>query len=147
MFTPWSLPVSLAAFSAALIALLVSGPAFLRAAEQLASRTGLGQALVGSFFLGAVTSLPGLVLLGTASPEWTWLGVHPISPVMGLVSSSPSDSAEPRAAAEGGFGDSRGFGEVVQDAPPGRTRTGLGGPTLCAEAGRAFAVPVARWMN
>lgn len=54
-------------FAAATVAVLLLGPRIARTAESLARRTGLGQALFGAVFLGATTSLPGIVFTITAT--------------------------------------------------------------------------------
>lgn len=44
------------------VALLLIGPRLARAADQLADRTGIGEALMGALFVGASTSLSGMVV-------------------------------------------------------------------------------------
>lgn len=63
----FSLEVLLAAFATAALLVGVVGTRITRLAELIAQRTGLGQALIGTVLLGAVTSLPGLVTSGTAA--------------------------------------------------------------------------------
>jgi cation:H+ antiporter len=53
-----SLTSSLIAFGIATIAIVFAGVRLARAADQLADRTGLGEALFGVLFLAGVTSLP-----------------------------------------------------------------------------------------
>ena len=54
-------------FAAATGVVLLVGPLIARMAEALAQRTGLGQALFGAIFLGASTSLPGIVFTISAT--------------------------------------------------------------------------------
>lgn len=56
-----SLPVAIAAFPVAALILITVGVKFTKLVDELADRTGLGEALAGALLLGAVTSLPGLV--------------------------------------------------------------------------------------
>jgi cation:H+ antiporter len=51
------------------LAVLVFGTRLARAADRLADVTGLGEALVGTLLLGAVTSLPGTVTSITAAAD------------------------------------------------------------------------------
>ncbi len=138
--------VDFLAFVVAGAAIAVAGTRLAAVADELADRTGLGEALTGALLVGASTSLPGiitsivagaegrpklavangmggiaaqtvflaiadatyrranlehaaasvpnmmsgtllialigLVTLGAASPEWTVLGVHPVTPVL-----------------------------------------------------------------
>ncbi len=144
----WPLGWSIALFIAGTALIAWVGPKLTHLADQLADRTGLGEAIVGAVFLGAVTSLSGitttataaasgdaelalsnaiggiaaqtvflaiadffhrkgnlehaavspgnlvqapmligllgLVLVGLAGPEWTWLGIHPVTPLLVL---------------------------------------------------------------
>lgn len=63
----WSLEISIALFVAAAIVVGVSGVMVTKRAEQLARDTGLGQAIMGAVFLGAMTSLSGLITSLTAA--------------------------------------------------------------------------------
>jgi cation:H+ antiporter len=65
----WTMPVSITAFVAAALVIAVSGVMITVRAEHLAQRTGLGQAIMGAVFIGAVTSLSGLVTSITAAYE------------------------------------------------------------------------------
>jgi len=56
----WPLALSLPLFAAGALAIGLAGPRLAGIAETLARRTGLGQALGGALFLGAVTSLSGI---------------------------------------------------------------------------------------
>lgn len=58
--TSWPLAALLTAFLAAAVAIGVIGTRLTGVAEDLARRTGLGQAVFGAVFLGASTSLPGI---------------------------------------------------------------------------------------
>lgn len=62
-----SLPVSVAGFVLAAVVVGVSGVLLTARAERLARVTGLGQAVTGAVFIGATTSLSGLVTSGTAA--------------------------------------------------------------------------------
>lgn len=62
-----SLPVSVAGFVLAAVAIGVCGVLLTARAEHLARVTGLGQAIVGAVFIGATTSLSGLVTSGSAA--------------------------------------------------------------------------------
>jgi cation:H+ antiporter len=59
----WSLPVwgDAAVFGAAAAAIGVAGTKSARYADQIADRTGLGEAITGMVLLGLITALPGLV--------------------------------------------------------------------------------------
>lgn len=57
----WPLPVSIGLFVIAAAVIGVCGVLVTRQAERLARDTGLGQAIIGAVFLGAITSLSGLV--------------------------------------------------------------------------------------
>lgn len=65
----WSLPLASLIFVAA-AAVTIAGSAKLASlADQLADRLPLGEALFGAVFLGAVTSLSGIVMTGTAAHD------------------------------------------------------------------------------
>jgi cation:H+ antiporter len=55
------LPLVLALFGLAAAVIAVAGTRLARIADELAARTGLGEALVGAVLVGASTSLPGIV--------------------------------------------------------------------------------------
>jgi cation:H+ antiporter len=59
---PWSLPFSLAAFAVAALATIVGGIRLARTGDQLADRTGWGEALFGALFFGAIISASGIVM-------------------------------------------------------------------------------------
>jgi cation:H+ antiporter len=59
--TSWPLVWSVVVMVGAGIVLVTVGVRFTRLVEELADRTGLGEALAGAVLLGATTSLPGLV--------------------------------------------------------------------------------------
>jgi cation:H+ antiporter len=71
-FTQFAVPVNIAAFAAGAAAIAIAGVRLAGVADALADRTGLGEALAGAIFLGASTSLPGIVTSVTAA----WNG-HP----------------------------------------------------------------------
>lgn len=64
-----SLPVVVALFCAAAVVIGVVGTHLSRIADILADRTGMGEAIAGAIFLGATTSLPGIVTSVTAAIE------------------------------------------------------------------------------
>jgi cation:H+ antiporter len=65
----WPLWLNIVAFLAAAGAIGWAGTGLARMADQLADRTGLGEALTGTIFLAVSTSLPGLVASITAALE------------------------------------------------------------------------------
>ena len=65
----WALDSSLIVFGAAAAVILVCGVAVTVQAEHLARDTGLGQAITGAVFLGAMTSLSGLITSLSAAWE------------------------------------------------------------------------------
>lgn len=66
----WPHAATLGAFVAAAAVIAVVGTRLSGLADRLADRTGMGEALMGALFLGAATSLPGLV----ATLEGAWQG-------------------------------------------------------------------------
>ena len=67
MSDPWPLWPSILALLAAVIVVIFAGSRLARTADELADRTGLGEAIAGAVFLGAVTSLPGIVTTATGA--------------------------------------------------------------------------------
>ncbi|GAA1951305.1 sodium:calcium antiporter [Microbacterium aquimaris] len=67
MADPWPLWPSVLALLAAVIVVIFAGSRLARTADELADRTGLGEAVAGAVFLGAVTSLPGIVTTATGA--------------------------------------------------------------------------------
>ncbi|KPV40514.1 cation transporter [Thiohalorhabdus denitrificans] len=63
----WPLGLSLAVFGLATLVIAVVGVRLASLADRLADRTGLGEAFVGAVFLGASTSLPGIIASVTAA--------------------------------------------------------------------------------
>ena len=57
----FSLTLSIILFVAATVAILLAGTRLAGVADELADRTGLGEAMVGAILLGATTSLSGIV--------------------------------------------------------------------------------------
>jgi Ca2+/Na+ antiporter len=57
----WNLGTSIAVFVAAALVIALCGVLLTERAEHLARRTGLGEALTGALFLGAITSLAGTI--------------------------------------------------------------------------------------
>jgi cation:H+ antiporter len=68
---PSSPAAAVALFAAATGAILLAGTRLSRVADRLADRTGLGEAFFGGVFLGALTSLSGVVTSVTAA----WRGL------------------------------------------------------------------------
>jgi cation:H+ antiporter len=64
---PWALDSSIVLFIAAAATVVLCGAGVTLRAERLASDTGLGQAITGALFLGAMTSLSGLLTSLTAA--------------------------------------------------------------------------------
>lgn len=62
-----SLPAALGLFAVCTLVIGVVGPRLTRVVDQLADRTGIGEAIAGAVFLGASTSLSGIVLSVTAA--------------------------------------------------------------------------------
>lgn len=58
----WPLAWSLFAFAGSVLAIGFAGLAMTKAADQLADRTGWGEAIIGGVFVGATTSLSGSVM-------------------------------------------------------------------------------------
>ena len=57
----WGLWPSVAALAGSIVVLWFAGTRLARTADELAGRTGLGRAIAGAVFLGAVTSLTGII--------------------------------------------------------------------------------------
>lgn len=74
IFSPadWSLAQSSTVFAICALAIALTGTRLTRVVDQLADRTGLGEAIAGAVLLGAATSFSGIVLSVTAA----WKG-HP----------------------------------------------------------------------
>jgi cation:H+ antiporter len=66
-FHPWPLTASIVLFIVAAIIIGICGVMLTARAERLARDTGLGQAMTGALFLGAITSLAGLITSMTAA--------------------------------------------------------------------------------
>jgi cation:H+ antiporter len=66
--SPW---INAAIFGCAAIAVWFAGAKLARAADELASRTGIGRELLGILLLGGVTSLPELAVATTATLQGT----------------------------------------------------------------------------
>lgn len=62
-----SIAVALAVFAAATVVVVFVAPRMARVSDELTSRTRLGAALFGAVFLGASTSMPGIVVTVTAA--------------------------------------------------------------------------------
>lgn len=56
-----SLTLSIIVFSIATLVIVFAGTSLTRYADQLADKTGLGEAVVGAMFLGGVTSIAGII--------------------------------------------------------------------------------------
>jgi cation:H+ antiporter len=66
-FAAMGLPINLAFFAAAALAVWFAGVRITRYANVISDKTGMGQALVGLLLLGGVTSLPELAVAVTSS--------------------------------------------------------------------------------
>ncbi len=71
MSPDWPLGPSVGALVVCALVLLTAGVRLAKTADELADRTGMGEALAGAVLLGATTSLPGLIttVVGAASGE------------------------------------------------------------------------------
>jgi cation:H+ antiporter len=56
-----TLTVAILLFLLATIVIVIAGTQLTKAADKLADKTGMGEALLGAIFLGGVTSIPGIV--------------------------------------------------------------------------------------
>lgn len=65
----WPLLPSLLALAAMAAVIVFAGVRLTRIADELADRTGLGDAVGGALLLGAVTSLPGIITTATGALE------------------------------------------------------------------------------
>ncbi|MCW4384204.1 hypothetical protein OH146_00265 [Salinibacterium sp. SYSU T00001] len=65
----WALWPSILALAASVVVLVFAGSRLARTADQLSDRTGMGKAAAGALFLGAVTSLPGIIATATGALE------------------------------------------------------------------------------
>lgn len=65
----WSLEMNLGVFAIAALAIGIAGTKLAGYADQFADRTGLGEALTGTLFLGLITALPGVAASVTAALE------------------------------------------------------------------------------
>ena len=63
----WTLSQSIVVFSICALVIAIAGTRITRVVDQLADRTGLGEATAGAVLLGAATSLSGAVLSVTAA--------------------------------------------------------------------------------
>lgn len=63
----WPLLPSAVALVLAVGSVIVVGVRLARTADELADRTGMGEALAGALFLGGITSLPGIVASATGA--------------------------------------------------------------------------------
>ncbi|WP_062379983.1 sodium:calcium antiporter [Demequina pelophila] len=63
----WPLIPSAVALALAVGAVILVGVRLTRTADELADRTGMGEALAGALFLGGITSLPGIVASATGA--------------------------------------------------------------------------------
>jgi cation:H+ antiporter len=64
-----SLPIIIGLFLASAVVIALAGWRLSGAADTLADRTGMGEAITGALFLGASTSLPGIVTSVTAAVD------------------------------------------------------------------------------
>lgn len=70
----WTLFQGLAVFGVCALVIAIAGTRITRIVDQLADRTGIGEAAAGAVLLGATTSIGGSVLsvtaAGTVMPSW-----------------------------------------------------------------------------
>ena len=66
-----SLPLNIALFAGAAVAVWLAAVRLTRYADRIATLTGLGQEVVGLLLLGGVTSLPELAVATTATLQGT----------------------------------------------------------------------------
>jgi cation:H+ antiporter len=66
-FSSWTIQTNLIIFGVAALLIAIVGSRLSGVADQLADKTGLGEALVGALLLGGATSLPGIVTSATAA--------------------------------------------------------------------------------
>lgn len=77
----WSLPLSLGLFFLSTTVIGIVGWKLVRLVDRLADRTGIGEAIAGAVFLGASTSLPGIVTSVTTS--WSGHAEFAVSHALG----------------------------------------------------------------
>ncbi|RWZ68705.1 sodium:calcium symporter [Labedella populi] len=65
----WPLWPSVIALAVSVGIIVIAGTPLARAADELADRTGMGEAVAGAVFLGAMTSLPGIITTATGALE------------------------------------------------------------------------------
>jgi cation:H+ antiporter len=80
---PWSLPFSGVAFAVASLATVLGGIRLAKSWDLLSDRTGMGEALFGALFFGAIISASGIVMSAVAA-----LGDQPICFTPGRTSSA-----------------------------------------------------------
>ncbi len=66
-FESWSMMVLVAVFVGAAMAVWIAGTRLARFADAISGKTGIGQAAIGTFLLGATTSLPEIAVATTAT--------------------------------------------------------------------------------
>ncbi len=66
-FAEWPLPMSMALFAAAAVAVWIAGTRLARLADTIAEKTGVGREMLGMLLLGGVTSSPELAVAVTAT--------------------------------------------------------------------------------
>lgn len=83
MTETWGLTPSIIGLAVAVGVLIPAGGRLARTADQLADRTGLGKAMAGAVFLGAVTSMSGIMttIAGAASGDAGFAIANPIGGV------------------------------------------------------------------
>jgi cation:H+ antiporter len=74
-FDAWPLPIVIGIFLVAALVIGVAGSRLAWLADRLGDRTGLGEAIAGAVFLGASTSLPGIITSVTTA----WNGYAELS--------------------------------------------------------------------
>lgn len=69
LLSDWSVATAITVLTGAGMVIVAAGWRMANLADILADRTGLGEAIVGALFLGAATSLPGIVTSATAAHD------------------------------------------------------------------------------
>jgi cation:H+ antiporter len=98
-----SLPLTIGVFMLAALIIGIAGWRLANVADTLADRTGMGEAIAGALFLGAATSLPGIVTSVTAA--WGGYAELAVSNAIGGIAAQTvflavADLAYPRANLE-----------------------------------------------
>ncbi|WP_336922366.1 sodium:calcium antiporter [Aquipuribacter sp. SD81] len=81
---PWPLLPSIVGLVVAAVVIVVTGTRITAVADEIADRTGVGEALAGAVLLGAVTSLPGLttIAVGGLAGDAQFAFANPIGGIL-----------------------------------------------------------------